>query len=338
MMPPVPPAVSILLPVRDAAVTLPACLRSIARQTFTDFECVVVDDGSRDGSPDLVHALAARDGRFRLVRRPAAGLVAALHAGVEACRGELVARMDGDDLMHRQRLAAQVAALGADPALAAVGCHVRCIPRAGLREGRLLYEAWLNDIRDADAVRVEALVECPLAHPTWMLRREVLRAFPYRELPWPEDYDLLLRLLAAGRSVGVVPRRLLAWRDRPNRLSRTHPRYGLDRFVQAKVHHLCAGVLAHSSRYVLWGYGATGRRLARALLAFGRTPAAIVELHAGRVGNRILGAPVIRPAELARHRGVPLLVSVAGSTPRTEIRGSLRALGYLEPRDFVCVA
>lgn len=330
--------VSVLLPVHAAAGTLAACLRSVARQTWTDFECVIVDDGSHDASPSIAERVARADRRFRLLRSDRRGLVQALNLGVAACRGDLIARLDADDLMHRRRLAAQVGALGADSSLCGVGTHVRLFPRHHLRPGRLAYEAWLNTIANADDVRREALVECPLAHPTWAFRCQVLRRFAYRAVPWPEDYDLLLRVLAAGGNVGVVPQRLLSWRDRPQRLSRTDPRYGLDRFVQAKAHFLCTGLLAARADYLLWGYGSTGRRLARALLGLGRRPRAIVELHRGRLGNRILGAPVIAPGDLDRHRGVPLLVSVAGSTPRTEIRASLVALGFAECRDFVCVA
>ncbi len=347
------PRVSILLPVRDAAATLPACLRSIARQTFADFECVVVDDGSRDASARLAAAMAQEDVRFVVHRQPPRGLVAALTAGIAVCRGELIARMDADDLMHGERLAKQVEAMADDQRLAAVGTHVRLFPRRSLRPGRLAYEAWLNGVRNADDVRCAAFVECALAHPSWMIRQDVLRAHGYRDVPWPEDYDLLLRLLAAGLRLGVVTRRLLHWRDHPARLSRTDARYAQASFVQAKAHFLCAGraptlaasepsrptgLLAGRDDYILWGYGDTGRALARALLGLGRRPRAIVELHRGRIGNRILGAPVIAPAALPGWLGTPILASVAGSVPRQEIRAALCALGLREAHDFVCVA
>src|SRR5205085_494524 len=83
-------------------------------------------------------------------------------AGLAHCRAPLVARMDADDLMHRDRLAAQIAALRADPGLVAVGCHVRLFPRAGLTEGLRAYERWLNGIDSAERLRAEAFVECPL--------------------------------------------------------------------------------------------------------------------------------------------------------------------------------
>lgn len=135
-----------------------------------------------------------------------------------------------------------------------------------------------------------------------------------------------------------MPARLLAWRDHPRRLSRTAPEYAQQRFVAAKAHFLACGYLAARSDYVLWGYGSTGKALAQALLGLGRRPAAIVDLHPGRLGNRILGAEVLAPTQLERLRGWPLLVSVAGVGPRAEIRAELAARGWREVVDFVCVA
>ena len=333
-----PPRISILLPVFNAGDALPACLRSIERQTFDDWECVVVDDGSADASLACARRVAAADPRFRVLARPHEGLVAALEAGLEHCRGDLVARMDADDVMHRERLAAQADALDAQPRLAAVGSHVRLFPRRGLGEGMRAYERWLASIDSPSRVREEAFVECPIAHPTLMIRREVLRALRYRDCGWPEDYDLLLRLLERGERVGVVPRRLLCWRQGPRRLSRTSDSYSIARFTACKASFLARGFLARSDDYVLWGYGGTGRALQRALREQGKRPTAIVELHPRRLGETIQGAPVIRPERLPELPRRPVVVSVAGEIARSEIRTDLAAMGFRELRDYVCTA
>ncbi len=262
----------------------------------------------------------------------------ALAAGLEACRAPLVARMDADDWMHRDRLALQREALDSDGTLAAIGCHVRLFPRTLLTEGLRAYEGWLNAIDSADDVAREAFVECPVAHPTLLARRAVLLEFGWRDVGWPEDYDLLLRLLAAGRRVGMLPRRLLGWRDGPARLSRCSPVYAIERFTACKAHFLAAGFLAARPDYVLWGYGGTGRALRRALAALGRRASHVIEVHPGRVGQRIHGAPVLPPEALRTLRGVPIVVSVSGTGPRAEIRAALGAMGFRERRDFVCAA
>lgn len=328
------PRVSILLPARDAATTLPAALASVRRQTFADWECVVVDDGSRDATA----ALAGGDRRVVVVTTPRRGLVRALTTGLTTCTGEFVARFDADDLMHRDRLARQVAALDADPSLAGVGARVRYFPRRGMTDGLRAYERWLNGIAGAERVRAEAYVECPLAHPTLMLRRTVLEGFGWQERGWPEDWDLVLRLLATGHRLDVVPHRLLGWRDHPARLTRTHPAYSAAALTACRAHFLATGFLASSPRYLLWGYGDTGRALRGALATLGREPAAIVELHPGRVGQRIHGAPVVAPEALATLPRLPLVASVAGATARGDIRAFCATLGLREGADFVCAA
>lgn len=333
-----PPAISILMPAFDAAATLDACLRSIVRQTERDWECVLVDDGSGDDTLARARACARREPRLRVVATAHAGIVTALETGLAHCRGALVARMDADDLMHRDRLRAQRRLLDADPSLAAVGCHVRLFPRAGLRDGRRAYERWLNALDTPERIRADAYVECPIAHPTLMIRRATLAALGYRERGWPEDYDLLLRLLESGAAVANVSRRLLSWRDAPDRLSRHDPRYALDRFTACKAAFLAAGILATTERYVLWGYGDTGRALRRALAAHGKLPSHVVEVHRGRLGNVIHGAPVIPPAALADVRERPVVVSVAGTAARAEVRAALATLGFREGRDFLCAA
>lgn len=333
------PRISVLLPVHDGAATLAAALRSVRVQSFSDLECVVVDDGSTDATR-LVLARAARDPRLRVLTTPHAGIVHALNTGLAACRGEFVARLDADDRMHPERLARQLRALELDPGLAGVGCHVRSFPRARLSAGRLSYERWLNSLSSEASVLRDRFVECPLAHPTLFLRREALdRRGGYRDVGWPEDYDLVLRMFAAGDRLGVVPEPLLAWRDSPNRLSRTHGSYALERFTACKAHFLGATWI-RGSDYVLWGYGDTGRGLCKALAAHGRRPTHIVELHRGRIGQRVAGAPVIHPEALARLEPRPrrIVVSVAGEAARAEIRAALAQAKFLEERDYLCAA
>lgn len=332
------PRISVLLPVWNAAATLPACLASLRRQTESNWECVLVDDGSTDASLAIARACASRDPRIRVLALPHRGLIDALNAGLTECRGLLIARMDADDVMHRERLAAQAKALAASPALAAVGCHTRLFPDEKIGPGMRAYARWLRSIDSPRRVREEAFVECPVPHPTLMLRSKWLRELGYRERGWPEDYDLVLRLLERDAQIGMVSRRLLAWRDVPGRLSRSHARYTQARFTACKADFLARGFLAGGERYGLWGYGGTGRALARALRAHGKRPRVIVELHPRRIGQTIQGAPVISPRELERQLGLPLVVSVAGATARAQIRAELARLGFRETRDFVCAA
>jgi glycosyltransferase involved in cell wall biosynthesis len=329
--------VSVLLPAHNAEATLPSCLASIRRQTEVGWECVIVDDGSTDSTAAMAREAASRDARVRVVHTSHQGIVGALNEGLAHCRAPLIARMDADDVMRRDRLALQADALDRDVTLSSVGSHVRIFPRSGMAPRLREYEHWLNGLRSADDIARDAFVECPVAHPTLMMRRR-MADLGYADTGWPEDYDLILRALGAGLRIGIVTKRLVAWRDRSDSLSRTHGRYSLSQFTACKAHHLAAGFLSHSDTYVLCGYGATGKSLRRALTALGKHPSHVVEVKPSRLGKRIHGAPVIPHGDLRGVAGRPIIVSVARAGPRAEARASLVAMGFVEGRDFVCAA
>src|SRR4051812_36101890 len=90
---------SVVVPIYNVEDYLKPCLDSIAAQTFTDLEVVMVNDGATDSSPTIAEAYAARDPRFKLVNRPNGGLSAARNTGVEHATGELLAFVDSDDLL-----------------------------------------------------------------------------------------------------------------------------------------------------------------------------------------------------------------------------------------------
>jgi hypothetical protein len=110
------------------------------------------------------------------------------------------------------------------------------------------------------------------------------------------------------------------------------------RFTACKAAFLATSFLKDTRTYILWGYGDTGKTLRQALLAHGKVPSHIVEIHPGRLGNRIHNAPVIRPEDLVRVPRSRVVVSVAGVQARQEIRQVMGLLGFVELRDFVCAA
>lgn len=289
------PRVSILLPFRDAAVTLGAALDSLAAQTLTDWEGLLIDDGSTDASAAVARAAAAGDRRWRLLRA-GGGLVDALNRGLAAARAPLVARMDADDLALPERLARQVALLDGDPSLTVAGCLVEAFPDTEVTDGMRRYVTWLNGLTTPQAIRDALFVESPIAHPSAVLRRDALRAAGgWRDGDFPEDYDLWLRLLLDGGRAAKVPAVLLRWRESPGRLSRTDARYHRRRFLAAKLAHL-PRVLAPGRAVQIWGAGPTGRSWARALAARGYPVRRFYDIAPRRWERQIDGVPVLRPA------------------------------------------
>jgi cellulose synthase/poly-beta-1,6-N-acetylglucosamine synthase-like glycosyltransferase len=333
------PAVSVLLPVRDAAGTLPRALDSLRRQTIEDWEVVAVDDGSEDDSGRILEAAAAADPRIQVVRTPPRGLVPALELARGRARAPLIARMDADDHAEPERLACQLELLRARTDLVGCGTHVRYFPRDRVRAGLRRYERWLNGIRAPEDVDRELWVECPLAHPTFCLRAEAVdRVGGYRAMGWPEDYDLVLRLRLAEGPLGVVPRVLHHWRDSPERLSRTAPEYSEAAFRRVKLHHLARSLLDGRSGLLVCGAGPVGKAFAREAFRQGIRVVAFADLSPRRIGEVIHGAPVVHPGEMGRFRGALGVAAVGQAGARREIREAFTALGWVEGVDFVAVA
>jgi glycosyltransferase involved in cell wall biosynthesis len=335
------PRVSVLLPVRDAAPYLEACIRSVGRQSFTGFEVVTVDDGSSDGSGARLDAWARSDPRVVVLHRPAAGLVAALNTGLEACRAGIVARMDADDAAHPRRLEEQVRLLDRHPEVGVASCMVCHVPVHRVGEGARLYARWLNHLLTHADVMRERFVESPIAHPSAVVRRGLLeRIGGYRDVGWPEDYDLWLRLAEAGAVFAKVPRVLYFWRDHADRLTRRDYRYAKEMFLRCKAHFLARGPLAGGRPVIVWGAGPTGRRLARALEGEDVRPAAFVDIDPAKVGRVVRGQQVHPPGKLADLLGpdTVVLAAVASRGARDEIRKRLRGLGLVEGEGFWCAS
>lgn len=333
------PAVSVLLPVRDGEPHLQEAIASLKTQAFEDFEVLAVDDGSTDATPGVLAAWAARDPRVRVLWQEPTGIVPALERARREARGRYLARMDADDVSDPQRLARQLVLMEADPTVVACGCGIEYFPDEEVRDGARRYQEWLNAAVTPDEIARELFVECPLAHPTFFLRADAVASVGgYQDHGWPEDYDLLLRLWEAGGHLGKAPATLLRWRERPERLSRTHPSYSPEAFLACKVHYLRRTLLKGREGVVVWGAGPVGKAAARALADAGTRVLAFVEVDPRKIGQDIHGAPVLDAAEGARMERVLHLAAVGQPGARNRIRGILRDAGRTELADFVAIA
>lgn len=333
------PQVSVLIPVYNAASTVESAVGSVLRQAFGDFEVVVVDDGSNDGTAQVLKRLAALDGRVRPVFAGHAGLIPALNTGLEACRGEFVARMDGDDYCHPDRLRTQVELLRSRPEISVCSSLVRSFPRRDVQPGFVLYEIWLNSITEHEEIARDIFVESPVAHPSVMLRTEELRELGgYEEHGWPEDYDLWLRYFAAGKRFAKVPRTLLFWRAHSSRLTFTDSRYSLENFLKAKAHYLARLLGPKHDEIILWGAGMTGRRLAKHLTRNGVKIACAVDIDPNKIGRTVRSIPIIAPESLPDHPNTFIIVAIGSAEARRIIRGRLAGMGKQETRDFLCAS
>lgn len=319
------PAISILLPVRDAEPWLRASLASLERQTFTDLEIVAVDDGSRDRSGELLERAARRDPRLRVVHTAPQGLPLALNAALAVARGGWIARHDADDLSHRRRFERQAAFLAAHPDVDVLGTRLRLFPLAASGAGMRRWVEWHNRLVTHEAMAAESLIDSPLAHGTAVIRRRVLEAAGgWNERGWAEDLDLWLRLLASGARFAKLPLTLYGWRQHGSNSTRRDPRYAVERFTALKCEALTRGLLKGERHVHLAGVGESLARWQRAL--------------ASR-GLRVTAHAIRRPgAEALRALQRPLVLVYMMAPARERWRAALRDSDMRESRDFIFVA
>ena len=214
----VPPSLSVVLPAYNAMRYLPYALESVSGQTFADFEIVVIDDGSTDGTAQFCESYRLKDPRLRLETPGKLGLVGALNYGLRAAQGALIARMDADDVALPTRFEKQVQIMHSRKDLMAIGGRMAFMDDTGQLTGRLT-SAPKGERAVAAALRSG---ECVVSHPTVMMRRDaVLEVGGYRHAyRAAEDLDLWLRLLAKG-PVLVLDDLILHYRQHGAQVSRT---------------------------------------------------------------------------------------------------------------------
>jgi hypothetical protein len=222
------PAVSVLMSVYNGEAHVAGAIRSVLSQTFRDFEFLIVDDASTDGTPKILRSF--RDPRLRLVRNEVnSGLTVSLNRGLKTARGEWVVRQDADDLSHPERLARQLAFLSAHPAVAAVGAQARLVDGFGRSQGRKDFPIGYRSIWWAH------LFDNALAHSAVTFRKAaVLAVGGYDEsFRASQDYDLWSRL-GDRNLLANLPERLVTLRILPTSVTRTHRQPELIRKIQTE--------------------------------------------------------------------------------------------------------
>ncbi len=339
-----PPRVSVVMSVYNAAGTVARAVESIRAQTFSDWEFILVDDGSTDGTRAILETLARTEPRLRLLIRAHDGLVPALNAGLAAARGEFIARMDADDVAHPERLAAQIEFLD-QPEHRAIGVASCLIAFGGDREageGYALHVDWLNSLLTPEAIALNRFVESPLANPSALFRRSLIAQHgAYRDGDFPEDYEFWLRWLDAGVRIAKVPRVLVTWHDSPGRMTRTDARYTPEKFFRTKAEWIARELArtAHGRDVWVWGAGRPTRQRAAALTDFGVRIAGYIDVDEKKTGRALggTGVPVVSPDHLPDPARSFIFGYVAKRGARAWQRDVLTRRGFIEGRDyFMC--
>ena len=331
-------SVSVVMPVYNAAPFVAETIEAVLAQTYEAFEFVIHDDGSTDDTPAILARYAARDSRIVVQSAENRGVDAAANAAIKRASGDLLVRIDGDDLCRPNRIEALVDLANAHPEVDVFASRVRYFPREHVGPGMERYEAWINGLLTHEEIMADRFVEYPLPHPSTAVRRGAFeRVGGFVGGPIPEDYDWFLRACAEGLRFLKHPDVLLDWREGAHRTTKSDGRYTLDAFFRLKFMHLLPILQTQGRAVVVVGAGRDGKRWARALAGTGVSCRAFVDLHPGRVGNRIHDLPVLGYEAIPDHRDAFFLSAVGAPGARADVRARLREAGLAEETDFLCV-
>lgn len=207
------PKISVLMPVYNGEKYIRETIQSVLNQTCTDFEYIIIDDGSTDATKEIISSFS--DERILLLESAHGGIVQALHIGLEKAQGQYIVRIDADDVCVPHRFETLLAYMEEHSNVLVCGSWAKKINEHGEMRGVLKYPP----VEDA-AIRKYAILHNPFIHPAVMVRKEaVMRVGGYRGFKHNEDYELWTRILKVGRGHNI-PEELILYRVHDNQVTR----------------------------------------------------------------------------------------------------------------------
>lgn len=205
--------ISVIIPCYNTAKYLDIAIQSISEQTFSDFEIIVVNDGSTDNSLEILHKIATKEPRLKIINIANSGIVHALNIGVSKSCGEYIARMDADDISLPERFEKQVVFLDNNPQMVAVGTSLSFIDA----NGKKLEDKKLDKVIASDLFNYP-IKTAWLCHPSVMIRKSAFNKIGgyIDAFRFAEDADLWMRLEDVGE-LAVLPEILFQWRKHNSR-------------------------------------------------------------------------------------------------------------------------
>jgi len=329
------PLVSILIPFKNTETFIADCLQSIRAQTYTNWELIIIDDGSTDTSSSIVKSFALQDNRISLFKNYGNGIIDALKLAFKESSGMFITRMDSDDVMRKNKLEVLASSLITyGNGHVALGL-VNYFSAEGIKDGYKKYESWLNSLTKKGTNFSEIYKECVIPSPCWMLHREDLIACnAFDSSRYPEDYDLAFRFYK--QSFKCIPCNVVLhdWRDYSYRTSRTDKHYAENHFIPLKLDYFLELDYNTEKTLIVWGAGNKGKYIAKLLIEKNIVFEWICD-NPRKIGKDIYGK-ILRPFDdLKTLQNTQSIISVANKKEQLEIRDYLSKLQLKSLKDYV---
>jgi len=326
------PKISVVLPVCNGAGTIARAIESILKQTFSDFELIIINNGSTDDTLNVIEGFS--DSRIKYHWIWQKNLVDALNFGLGQSKAKIIARMDADDYSYPNRLSHQYTFLQKNTTIDLVSGLVEYQGDASKNKGYAHYVSWVNQIISPSQVFTNRFRESVLPHPTVMFRKSLVGKYGgYRNGAFPEDFELWLRWMAAGVTMGKVAELILQWNDLPGRLSRIDSRYHRDNFAVIKAKYFMDWYRSQFPKWkeldlLIWGNGKVVRRKTLHLQDLGLKIKYYIDVHKNKSPS------VIHFSELKSLKNYFILSYVSDRIGKQQIEDFLLSLNLRPGRHF----
>jgi glycosyltransferase involved in cell wall biosynthesis len=330
--------VSIIIPVYNEEEYLNECINSIQKQTFQNFECLFINDGSTDKSCEIIKNYGKNDSRFKLITKEHSGLIPSINLGLKKAEGKIICRMDGDDIMPGRRLELQVKKLIQCGSNSLITGKVKYISNENITSGYKEYENWLNSLNNPHDFIKNCFIECPVAAPSWMMyKAEVEKLKYFDDNIYPEDYNFMLKALINDIKFYSIPEEVLLWRDYPTRTSKILTDYNRGNFRKVRAIHLPNFIkkFTNYKSIVIFGVGSSGKNLCKALQQNNSQPKLFVDTHPDRIGKTILNIPVCNIQNSELYKDSYILIALRDKTVKRKLDFFLKQLNKSCITDYI---
>ena len=225
------------MPVKNVAPWISDCIDSVLNQSFSSFNIYVVNDHSTDSTVSIMKQYALKDDRVQLLNNPGNGIIDALSFAFHQSKELLITRMDGDDVMPKNKLELFVKAFKNHPDSIVSG-KVNYFGIEPISEGYITYQNWLNKRIEQNDFNKWKYRECVIASANWLTsRKQIEKIGGFSALSYPEDYDMVLKWLSHNISIVGIDAVTHWWREHPKRTSRNSSHYQQPAFFKLKIDH-----------------------------------------------------------------------------------------------------
>jgi glycosyltransferase involved in cell wall biosynthesis len=329
--------ISIIIPAYNQGHFLSSCLESVLNQDISDWECIIINNGSTDNTERVCNSFCSKDKRFRYAYLEKPSVIDALNYGINNALGDQLTRLDADDIMPSGRLRIMSAKLIECGRGSLVTGNVKYFSDGSIGKGFKRYEKWINHFSVHEEYMMSLFIECVVPSPAWLMYTEDVKSIGGFEVGvYPEDYNFIFSILQNGIRIYKLNEIILRWRDHNKRASRISDKYKDQNFfmLKAKYFNYFYKEIIGKRKLAVWGAGKKGKAAVNALVRFGVFPEVVITSNTKKAGMCYKGIAVMLPDVLSKD--VYFVISAVSSPDGiNEIKNILERKQFINGKDWV---